>query len=509
MAQIHLDSSLFAAPASETNPFRRRAAALPEPLSEEDTTFALVQSGPAVDPSECERFDVSEVEITVRWGDNILNVAHVATNKGYRIGEVGADFVVPAELLGGQSFELVRAHGAAPTLCVPAGAKVSAAGSSEVITLDASRSLPLTAGACFVVTLGELSLRVASVNAGKPTARKLAAADSKILGFFGLTALTAGMLMGALAYFVPSMGLLADEGADSDRLYAIQQYLQSAAERERDRQETPANEDDAREGSSEVAEGAKAESGKMGKVGAPVTNRRSSVKGPKDNTDTHLAREAALRDAKSFGIIGLLNDGSGSMAQTVPWGRDTSLGTDDADAQGNMWGDELGESGGSGGLSLTGIGSGGGQRGESIGMGGIGTCGSAFCPGLEHGFGSSTARPGMSYKPKTPIMRAGATTVSQGSLPAEVVQRIVRQNYGRFRMCYEGGLRGNPNLAGRVAVRFVINRDGAVTHATNAGSDLPDSGVVGCVVGAYYGLSFPAPKDGIVTVNYPIQFSPG
>jgi hypothetical protein len=106
-------------------------------------------------------------------------------------------------------------------------------------------------------------------------------------------------------------------------------------------------------------------------------------------------------------------------------------------------------------------------------------------------------------------MRPGTTTVSSGSLPADIIQRIVRQNYGRFRMCYEGGLRSNPNLTGRVAVRFVISRDGAVTHATNAGSDLPDSSVVGCVVSAYYGLSFPSPKDGIVTVNYPIQFSPG
>jgi hypothetical protein len=102
----------------------------------------------------------------------------------------------------------------------------------------------------------------------------------------------------------------------------------------------------------------------------------------------------------------------------------------------------------------------------------------------------------------------GATTVS-GRLPPEVIQRIVRQNYGRFRLCYENGLRNNPNLQGRVSVRFVIGRDGSVSNVGNAGSDLPDPAVVSCVTRAYYGLSFPQPEGGIVTVVYPIMFSPG
>ena len=60
----------------------------------------------------------------------------------------------------------------------------------------------------------------------------------------------------------------------------------------------------------------------------------------------------------------------------------------------------------------------------------------------------------------------GATSVS-GRLPPEVIQRIVRQNFGRFRLCYENGLRNNPNLQGRVAVRFVIGREGDVIAASS------------------------------------------
>jgi outer membrane biosynthesis protein TonB len=92
-------------------------------------------------------------------------------------------------------------------------------------------------------------------------------------------------------------------------------------------------------------------------------------------------------------------------------------------------------------------------------------------------------------------------------LPPQVIQRVVRQNFGRFRMCYQQGLARNPNLEGRIPVRFVIGRDGAVSNVS-AGGDMPDGNVRACVQSAFYGLSFPQPEDGIVTVTYPLMFSP-
>ena len=41
----------------------------------------------------------------------------------------------------------------------------------------------------------------------------------------------------------------------------------------------------------------------------------------------------------------------------------------------------------------------------------------------------------------------GAAEVT-GALPPEVIQRIVRQNFGRFRMCYEQGLTQEPEPPG-------------------------------------------------------------
>ena len=80
-------------------------------------------------------------------------------------------------------------------------------------------------------------------------------------------------------------------------------------------------------------------------------------------------------------------------------------------------------------------------------------------------------------------------------------------NHGRFRACYESGLAHNPALAGRVEVRFVIARDGAVTIANDTGSDLPDASVRQCIVRSFLTLSFPAPGDGAVTVTYPIALN--
>jgi len=216
------------------------------------------------------------------------------------------------------------------------------------------------------------------------------------------------------------------------------------------------------------------------------------------------SRNELIQEARDFGIIGLLS--SSRAAPTVaPWDDD---GVGPAAFAGGFFG-EIGEQHGSGGLTLTGLGSGGGDRGDDIAFGGIGTCPNGFCTGLgpDGRFGSSGGRTRPQHATRVPQIRPSTTTVS-GHLPPEVVQRVVRQSFGRFRGCYEEGLRTNPNLEGRVTARFVIARDGSVASVQSGGTDLPDAKVVACVLRNYQALSFPSPGDGIVTVTYPLMFSP-
>jgi TPR repeat protein len=133
---------------------------------------------------------------------------------------------------------------------------------------------------------------------------------------------------------------------------------------------------------------------------------------------------------------------------------------------------------------------------------------------IEHGDGPAVAGaaggeapPAASAASGRPTVRFGDATIS-GKLSSEAVQRVVRQNFGRFRLCYENGLKTNPSLKGKVTVRFTIGRDGTVANPGPGPSDLSDAAVVSCVVRSFSFLTFPAPESGAATVDYPITFAP-
>lgn len=494
-------------------------------------TYTMIKSGPDVSPDEVELPHVQAVEVMVLWGTNVLHVSHLTPPRNFYVGEeqgknFACDFFIPSEKIGTTRLPVVVGDGHSIAVVIPPGARghIELPGQPR-ISLDEARQLAqpsaevsgghqfaLSGGGKARVELGDFVFQVAAVNAGKPVRKGIGSGiDWNVAMYFALSFLSFGGFIAAMAFFVPPLGLTDDEDLDKDALYLMQQYLKAAAEREQEEKPAEVVEEqsaDNKEGGTGTR--AKGEEGQMGNPNTKATNKRYAVAGPKDNPDPHIARQAALREAVEFGMIGLLNTGAAGdpNAPTAPWGRDTSLGTDDISARGNMWGDEIGDAFGAGGLGLSGIGEGGGGRGEGIGLGNIGTLGHGAGVGTGQGFGAGHGRLGGSHKTKAPKVRMGATTVS-GRLPPEVIQRIVRQNFGRFRMCYEQGLARNPNLEGRVAARFVIGRDGAVSNVSNGGSDLPDAGVVKCVLSAFYGLSFPQPEGGIVTVVYPIMLAPG
>ena len=523
-------SNPFAAPSSPAAAAAAPAAEVE--LPEGSYTYSLIKSGPDVNPDEVETH-VSAVEVMILWGATVLHVQHLTPPRSYYVGEeqganVHCDFLVPPEKLGTTRAPVVIADAGGIAFVIPPKARgtVELPGQPKM-TLDeaiaggktqacaewsGAKQMSLPSGGKARVEVDNLVFQVSAVNAGKRIAAgPFANTDWGTILYIGLSLLAHLGLIAAMAFFMPPMGLLDEEGLSRDQQYLIQQYLNAAAEREQEEKETEqVTEQNADNKEGGTGTRAKGEEGSMGNPNTKDTGKRYGVQGPQDNPDPHIARQAALREAAEFGIIGLLNTGAGGdpNAPTAPWGRDDSLGNDPMSARGNMWGDSIGDAFGAGGLGLSGIGEGGGGRGEGIGLGSIGTIGHGAGTGTGQGFGSGHGRLGGSHATRAPQVRMGATTVN-GRLPPEVIQRIVRQNYGRFRLCYENGLRNNPNLQGRVSVRFVIGRDGAVSNVSNGGSDLPDSSVVQCVVRAYYGLTFPQPEGGIVTVVYPIMFSPG
>ncbi len=308
------------------------------------------------------------------------------------------------------------------------------------------------------------------------------------------------------------LGQLLDEGAGRAAVVEVgvrygvvtpftSYYVPTSRELGTERGRMPTDEEvaDNREGGTGTR--AKGEEGSMGNPNTRAAVKRYGVQGPRDSADPHTGKQATLREAAEFGMIGLLNSPAASTTAVAP-----ARAFADSSATAPS-GAALGDAFGAGGLGLSGVGEGGGGRGQGVSLDSLGTTGHGAA-GDAQGFGTGHGRLGGAHVSEVPSLRTGAVQVN-GHLPAEVIQRIVRQNYGRFRLCYENGLRSNPRLSGRVSVKFVIDRSGSVSTYSDAGSDLPDQGVVACVVRGFANLSFPQPEAGVVTVVFPILFAPG
>jgi hypothetical protein len=132
---------------------------------------------------------------------------------------------------------------------------------------------------------------------------------------------------------------------------------------------------------------------------------------------------------------------------------------------------------------------------------------SATSSALGETIGNPFAGPATSGSPRG-LVHDDGVTLSKESLPPEVIRRIVRQNFGRFRLCYQNGLRTNPTLAGLVRIRFVIDADGSVGTVSDAGSVLADKAVLLCVQRGFASLSFPEPEKGALSATYSLSLSP-
>ncbi len=121
--------------------------------------------------------------------------------------------------------------------------------------------------------------------------------------------------------------------------------------------------------------------------------------------------------------------------------------------------------------------------------------------------GSGRGGGGSGSPSKTPTIRTGSATV-RGSLSKEVIRRVIRRHINQIRFCYERELTKTPALAGRVSIRFIISKTGAVTSAGVATSTIKSAPVEQCVSKVVQRLKFPSPAGGgVVIVTYPFMFS--
>lgn len=246
----------------------------------------------------------------------------------------------------------------------------------------------------------------------------------------------------------------------------------------------------------------KDEEGKMGKKESKNKAGLYALKGPKDNTDMHLAKQLATDAAQKAGVLGILKGTQGSILSSI-FGRDSALGSDAQDVLGGLLGTEVGEAYGVGGLGLVGTGRGGGGTGEgTIGLGNLGTIGKGGGGGSGSGYGRGAG--GLGGRRATAPEVVPGTAEVRGSLDKEIIRRIIRRHLNEVKFCYERELVKNSALSGRVMIQFTISGTGAVVASAVQSSTMNNPTVEMCIAQSVRRWEFPKPQGGgIVVVTYP------
>jgi TonB family protein len=100
-----------------------------------------------------------------------------------------------------------------------------------------------------------------------------------------------------------------------------------------------------------------------------------------------------------------------------------------------------------------------------------------------------------------------ASFTSQGSLSADSIRAVVEKNIRGVKACYEKALTQQPDLQGKVVVRFTIGPEGKITDFSIEESTMGSKEVEGCILSRMRRWEFPKPDQGPVTVSYPFIFT--
>lgn len=453
------------------------------------------------------------VEIIVLWNSNPQMVVHRNIGgKGvldFTIGEDHTcDFPIPSEYLAGETkLPLVELRSSSARINVPPGAD------GEVVLSDGSihglaavackdglhegTSLPVISGASTVVKLEPWTF----VMRAAPAQEKFKAPSGtgwRPNLFTGISVLVHAIFFGIVALIPPdASGLIIDPDSAGNR---FTKYMIVPTEAKTE--VVPEMLQKKEEAVKDLGLRHKGTEGQAGDRKARRTDNRLAIKGKPDNKQIRLARDMMKEMAQSSGILKFMIN---QAAPSSPFGSHDPMGSDVENALGALVGNQPGANFGYGGLGVRGSGrGGGGDYGEgTIGVGNL------------EWINGSIRGDGIPYRPKAlrprdgdhrtivPPVRTGPGKIL-GSIPKDVIRRLVRRQLPQIQFCYEKGLAKRPDLEGRVSVKFLISQDGIVRNSVVVGSSLADTATEQCIAGVVRHIVFPRPEDnGVVIATYP------
>ncbi len=292
-------------------------------------------------------------------------------------------------------------------------------------------------------------------------------------------------------------------GGDEDRLAALRGFLQRQQDRVQE-QEHPEHEVTQPTQGSVGGQRAAGAEGVAGARNAPNRNARLAVRDR--GVTAQLSRVAAREAVRERGVFEGLGPNPIAMNQytgpTSIFGGMIASGADNVDANGHIRGGNIGTAGGYDALGEIGTGEGGGGDGQgTVGLDRVGTIGTTSGDGT---YGQTVARRLVNREPTGPRVRPEQPT-SPGMSP-DAIRRVVLRNLGQISHCHEQGLAQDPQLSGRVVVRFVIGDGGLVLASGVESSSLSVPSTSTCIAGAVRRWQFPSPPEQrSVTVSYPFR----
>lgn len=222
---------------------------------------------------------------------------------------------------------------------------------------------------------------------------------------------------------------------------------------------------------------------------------KAAPKTPKDaEAEARAAAERRARlaaDVQKMGVLKVLGSkGEGGTVADLVKGGDVSGDADKVFSQ-------------VGGVGVAGAGAAGGLRGK--GTGGTGSLRGGGSLRAEGPGAVGTGERGGERAVKA-IVKDSAPVDVDGSLDPSVIAREIRSRLGAVKACYEAALKRNPNLSGKILLRFEVSSVGKVTSADIESDTLGDGEVSSCIKGRVQTWRFPAPQGGSVQFSYPFIF---
>lgn len=108
------------------------------------------------------------------------------------------------------------------------------------------------------------------------------------------------------------------------------------------------------------------------------------------------------------------------------------------------------------------------------------------------------------------VSSASATThAAYGKVNANIVRQKIRNDLPKINRCYESALRYEPELAGKVKVRFAVVRKGHVQAIQVLENTTGHAGVERCVTRVVNNIKFPTRRSGKpLSFTFPFIFAP-